>query len=324
MPLLYALRDDLGMNNPRFGCGLAQCGACTVLLNGEPVRSCATPVDTVGDKKVTTLNGIGTAEKPHKVQAAFIEEQVPQCGYCLNGWIMTSVALLEKNPQPTDGRSAKRSPASSAAAARTPRSCAPSSARRRLEGGSHEHATSIAVTFSQAPAPSSSRSRCRASRRAPRHRRTTSRLAAQARAARDLYQHQPGRQRGRLGRQGRHGPGHRYRLDQDDRRRARPADRSRQHGAGPYRPDHQSWAALPARPASGRAARRCATPRPKRAACCSNGVGKARRAGRSSDRHRRRRQRQERRRQESLLRRSDRRPAFRRRRSNGTSTSATT
>jgi nicotinate dehydrogenase subunit A len=104
MPLLYALRDDLGLKNPRFGCGLSQCGACTVLVNGEPVRSCVTAVDSIGSKKITTLAGIGTAEKPHKVQAAFIEEQVPQCGYCLNGWVMTSVALLEKNPHPSDSQ----------------------------------------------------------------------------------------------------------------------------------------------------------------------------------------------------------------------------
>lgn len=104
MPLLYALRDDLGMSNPRFGCGLAQCGACTVLLDGVPVRSCALPVDSIAGKKITTLAGIGSADKPHKVQAAFIEEQVPQCGYCLNGWVMTSVALLEKNPHPTDAQ----------------------------------------------------------------------------------------------------------------------------------------------------------------------------------------------------------------------------
>jgi nicotinate dehydrogenase subunit A len=104
MPLLYALRDDLGMSNPRFGCGLAQCGACTVLLDGVPTRSCATPVDSIAGKAITTLNGIGNADKPHKVQAAFIAEQVPQCGYCLNGWIMTSVALLEKNPRPNDAQ----------------------------------------------------------------------------------------------------------------------------------------------------------------------------------------------------------------------------
>jgi aerobic-type carbon monoxide dehydrogenase small subunit (CoxS/CutS family) len=104
MPLLYALRDDLGMKNPRFGCGLGQCGACTVLVNGEPVRSCVTAVESIGDKKITTLGGIGTAAKPHKVQAAFIEEQVPQCGYCLNGWVMTSVALLENNPHPSDAQ----------------------------------------------------------------------------------------------------------------------------------------------------------------------------------------------------------------------------
>ena len=104
MPLLYALRDDLGMQNPRFGCGLAQCGACTVLINGEPTRSCITPVDGIAGKTVTTLAGIGSPDKPHKVQAAFIEEQVPQCGYCLNGWIMTTVALLEKNSRPSDAQ----------------------------------------------------------------------------------------------------------------------------------------------------------------------------------------------------------------------------
>src|SRR5215207_4150512 len=104
MPLLYALRNDLGMNDPHFGCGLAQCGACTVLLNGQAVRSCAMPVAAVGSGNVTTLAGIGTGEKPHKVQAAFIEEQVPQCGYCLNGWVMTSVALLEKTPKPNDAQ----------------------------------------------------------------------------------------------------------------------------------------------------------------------------------------------------------------------------
>jgi aerobic-type carbon monoxide dehydrogenase small subunit (CoxS/CutS family) len=104
MPLLYALRDDLGLRNPRFGCGLSQCGACTVLINGEPVRSCVTAVNSVAGKTITTLNGIGTPEHPHKVQAAFIEEQVPQCGYCLNGWVMTSVSLLEKNPRPSDAQ----------------------------------------------------------------------------------------------------------------------------------------------------------------------------------------------------------------------------
>ena len=104
MPLLYALRDDLGLKNPRFGCGLSQCGACTVLLDGQPARSCVTPLNSIAGKKVTTLNGIGHDGKPHKLQAAFIEEQVPQCGYCLNGWIMTSVALLEKNPHPSDAQ----------------------------------------------------------------------------------------------------------------------------------------------------------------------------------------------------------------------------
>jgi nicotinate dehydrogenase subunit A len=102
MPLLYALRDDLGLKNPRFACGVAQCGACTVWIDGAPARSCIIPVVSVGTSKVTTLAGIGKDGKPHKVQTAFIEEQVPQCGYCLNGWLMTSVALLEKTPRPTD------------------------------------------------------------------------------------------------------------------------------------------------------------------------------------------------------------------------------
>lgn len=104
MPLLYALRDDLGLKNPRFGCGLAQCGACTVLIDGEPARSCSIPVDSLKGKKVTTLQGIQADGKPHKVQQAFIDEQVPQCGYCLNGWVMTSVAFLEKNPKPSDAQ----------------------------------------------------------------------------------------------------------------------------------------------------------------------------------------------------------------------------
>jgi nicotinate dehydrogenase subunit A len=102
--LVTAIRENLRLTGTHVGCDTAQCGACTVLLDGEPVRSCVRSVDSVGSKKVVTLNGIGTPEKPHKVQAAFIEEQVPQCGYCLNGWVMTSVALLDKNPKPSDGQ----------------------------------------------------------------------------------------------------------------------------------------------------------------------------------------------------------------------------
>jgi aerobic-type carbon monoxide dehydrogenase small subunit (CoxS/CutS family) len=102
MPLIYALRDDLGLNNPHFGCGLAQCGACTVHLNGRAIRSCVTPISTVGDGKVVTLAGLGTPEKPHPIQKAYVEEQVPQCGYCINGWIMTAAALLNEKKKPTD------------------------------------------------------------------------------------------------------------------------------------------------------------------------------------------------------------------------------
>ena len=104
MPLLYALRNHLGLNNPHFGCGLAQCGACTVQLDGEPVRSCSTPLSAVGSGKITTLAGLGTPEKPHPLQKAYVEEAVPQCGYCLSGWVMTAAAFLKTNPKPTDAQ----------------------------------------------------------------------------------------------------------------------------------------------------------------------------------------------------------------------------
>ena len=102
MPLLYALRNDLGLNNPHFGCGLAQCGACTVHLDGEPVRSCVLPVSAASGRSVTTIKGLGTPEKPHPLQAAYVAEQVPQCGYCINGWLMTAAAYLKKNPRASD------------------------------------------------------------------------------------------------------------------------------------------------------------------------------------------------------------------------------
>ena len=102
MPLLYALRDDLKLNNPRFGCGLGQCGACTVHVDGHAVRSCITPVSAVTASRITTLAGLGTPDKPHPVQKAWLEEQVSQCAYCINGWIMTAAELLDRNPHPTD------------------------------------------------------------------------------------------------------------------------------------------------------------------------------------------------------------------------------
>jgi len=102
MPLLYALRGDLGLNNPHFGCGLAQCGACTVHLDGQPIRSCATPLSRVGDGQIKKIDGLGTPDKPHPLQTAYIEEQVPQCGYCINGWIMTAAAFLRDKKKPTE------------------------------------------------------------------------------------------------------------------------------------------------------------------------------------------------------------------------------
>lgn len=100
MPLLYALRNDLELRGPRFGCGLAQCGACTVHVNGEAVRSCVTPVSAAAGKDIVTLEGLGTREKLHPLQEAFIAEQAAQCGYCINGMIMQAAALLGKTPHP--------------------------------------------------------------------------------------------------------------------------------------------------------------------------------------------------------------------------------
>jgi nicotinate dehydrogenase subunit A len=102
MPLLYALRDDLQLNGPKFGCGLSQCGACTVILNGNAIRSCVTPMSAVQNQSVTTLEGLGSTKKMHKIQQAFVDEQAVQCGYCINGMIMATKALLDKNPKPTD------------------------------------------------------------------------------------------------------------------------------------------------------------------------------------------------------------------------------
>ena len=100
-PLLYILRNDLNLHGPKFGCGLAQCGACTVLLDGKAVRSCVTPVRQAANHSVTTLEGLGTPEKPDPVQAAFIAEQAAQCGYCTNGMIMAAKSLLNQTPRPT-------------------------------------------------------------------------------------------------------------------------------------------------------------------------------------------------------------------------------
>jgi len=101
MPLLWVLRDIVGLTGTKFGCGIAQCGACTVHLDGVPVRSCSTPFSEVGAKSVTTIEGVAASDA-QAVQAAWIEQQVPQCGYCQSGQIMSAVALLEKKPSPTD------------------------------------------------------------------------------------------------------------------------------------------------------------------------------------------------------------------------------
>jgi nicotinate dehydrogenase subunit A len=101
-PLLYVLSDDLGLRGPKFGCGLGQCGSCTVLVKGQAVRSCITAVESVQGVEIITLEGLGTADKPHPIQKAFMEEQAAQCGYCLNGVILTAKAFLDKNPKATE------------------------------------------------------------------------------------------------------------------------------------------------------------------------------------------------------------------------------
>ncbi len=103
-PLLYVLRNDLKLNGPKYGCGLSQCGSCTVLVDGQAVRSCVTPVGSVTGQDITTLEGLGTLDKPSKLQQAFIDEQAAQCGYCLNGMIMSAQALLHKTPKPTEAQ----------------------------------------------------------------------------------------------------------------------------------------------------------------------------------------------------------------------------
>ena len=103
-PLLYVLRNDLDLAGPRFGCGLGQCGACTVLVNGEAVRSCVRPVSQVQNVAITTLEGLSTGGQLHPIQQAWIDEQVPACGFCQNGQILTAKALLDKNPHPTDAQ----------------------------------------------------------------------------------------------------------------------------------------------------------------------------------------------------------------------------
>jgi len=101
-PLLYVLSDDLALNGPKFGCGLGQCGACTVIVKGQAIRSCVTPVKAVAGAEITTLEGLGTIEKPHPLQQAFIDEQAAQCGFCVNAVIMTAKAFLDKNPKASE------------------------------------------------------------------------------------------------------------------------------------------------------------------------------------------------------------------------------
>jgi nicotinate dehydrogenase subunit A len=104
MPLLYALRDQMELHGPKFGCGLGQCGACAVIADGRAIRSCVTPVGTMNGVELTTLEGLGTVERPHPLQQAFIDEQAAQCGFCLNGVILTAKAFIDRSPSPSDAQ----------------------------------------------------------------------------------------------------------------------------------------------------------------------------------------------------------------------------
>ena len=103
-PLLYVLSDDLALDGPKFGCGLGQCGACTVIVKGEAVRSCSVPVQSVANAQITTLEGLGSPENLHPIQKAFVDEQAMQCGFCINGVIMTAKALIDRTPNPSDAQ----------------------------------------------------------------------------------------------------------------------------------------------------------------------------------------------------------------------------
>ena len=130
-PLLYVLSDDLQLRGPKFGCGLGQCGACTVIVKGQAIRSCVTPVSAVGGADVVTLDGLGTLEKPHPIQQAFIDEQAAQCGFCLNGVIMTAKAFVDRNPKASDVEIQRRCQACCADVSPTGGCCAPSNGMRR-------------------------------------------------------------------------------------------------------------------------------------------------------------------------------------------------
>jgi nicotinate dehydrogenase subunit A len=138
-PLLYALRNDLHLNGPKVGCGAAQCGACTVIMNGRAIHSCVVPVIAAANRRITTLDGLGTADNPYPIQQAFIDEQAAQCGYCTNGMIMTAKALLDRHPDPTEQQIRAALPEISAAAARISKSLPRSGVPLRREGPTDGH-----------------------------------------------------------------------------------------------------------------------------------------------------------------------------------------
>ena len=150
-PLLYVLRNDLELNGAKFGCGLAQCGACTVLIDGRAVRSCVTPIGALGEAEITTIEGLGTIDKPHPLQQAFIDEQAAQCGYCINGMIMTAKELLDRNPRPTRSRG-PRGAGRKPLPLRHPRPDRPRGAARGASDGK-------AMTMTREPHPSAASAR---------------------------------------------------------------------------------------------------------------------------------------------------------------------
>ena len=298
MPLLYALKNDIGLNHPQFGCGLAQCGACTVHLDGQPIRSCITPLSAVGNGKVVTLAGLGTPEKPHPLQTAYVEEQVTQCGYCINGWIMTAAAFLrdKKNPTEVEIKAGARRPQMPLRHAHE--HPARRQARRHDDGLREAVMTKMDKPnhFSRRAMLAGRRRRRGFGRRAGRARygaRRANRLcarrqaAARSRSALLLHRDQCGRHGVRLLRQDGHGPGPLclHRPDGGGRARRAFQGRHRVHGRHPYQREPGRRVRLDRHPARRRADARRGGGGAARAG--RDGVPEARPSGRCTHRHRR-------------------------------------
>ena len=293
-PLLYVLRNDLFLAGAKFGCGLAQCGACTVLVDGKAMRSCVTPIGTLGNAEITTIEGLGTIEKPHPLQKAFIDEQAAQCGYCINGMIMKAKELLDQQAAADRGRRARGAGRSSLPLRHPQPHCRRGRAGRQRDGedltmnaptltrrGFTKGLGGLVLAFSLDPAELL----------APGRRRPAARQPQQQPMLRRLDPDRRRRQRHRLHRQGRARAGHPDRALADRRRGARSGAVAGADLFGRHRAVARTRGRPPAASRSRTAARRCAWPAPRCARCWSiSPRQKLARAGEYADRRRRRHQ----------------------------------